>query len=112
MNFSNTILRSEMECINIISATYTLRLIERLYRRNESKKDIDDLYYALLALYNTNNMQEASMKIRELFDMDGMEYPNIIVCLEKKPLFLNIFVNEFIQDFKEVMDEREMEMQR
>jgi len=105
----NYMLNSEQDCINLISGAYTLPLIDKLYMQSNKEKTIDDLYHSLVSLYNEDNIPEASKVIRGLFDMAKKTYPYIIVFLDADKTLQEIFVREFLADFKEIIDEREIE---
>jgi hypothetical protein len=105
----NYILNSEQGCINLISGAYTLPLIDKLYMQNKEEETVDDIYYSLVSLYNADNIPEASKVIRGLFDMAKMTYPYIIVFLDADKTLQEIFVREFLADFKEIIGEREIE---
>ena len=109
MKAGSYILNNERDCINVISGAYTLPLIDKLYMQNKEKETIDNIYYSLVSLYNTDNILEASKVIRGLFDMAKMTYPYIIVFLDANKSLQEIFVREFIADFKEIMEEREID---
>ena len=109
MKVGNYILNSEQDCINLISGAYTLPLIDKLYMQSKKEETVDDIYHSLVSLYNEDNIPEASKVIRGLFDMAKMTYPYIIVFLDADKTLQEIFVREFLADFKEIIDEREIE---
>ncbi len=68
--------------INAISGAYTVKLIDKLYDENGKQQDMQDLYFAIAALFDTNRIPEAMHLIRGLFAIAKMNYPYPIAALE------------------------------
>lgn len=70
---------------------------------------MDDIYFALAALVDTDRISEAFHMIRGMFGIAGMEWPQEIVRLEKSEELQESFVSEFIYDFYDVVEEKSLE---
>ena len=70
--------------VNLISGTYTLPLINKLFSNSQRIEDMDDIYFSITALVDADRISEAFHMIRGLFGIAGMEYPQEIVQLENK----------------------------
>lgn len=95
--------------VNLISGTYTVPLIEKLFSSSEKISDMDDIYFALATLVDTERISEAFHMIRGLFGIAGMEYPEEIKQLEKLEEMQECFVSEFIFDFYDVIEDKRLE---
>lgn len=95
--------------VNLISGAYTLPLLDKLFSNSQKLEDMNDIYFALTALFDTNRVNEAFHMIRGLFGIANLEYPPEIAQLEKSEEFQEIFVSEFIFDFYDVIDEKRIE---
>ena len=69
--------------VNLISGAYTLPLIDKLFSNSQRIEDMDDIYFSITALVDTDRISEAFHMIRGLFGIAGMEYPQEIAQLEK-----------------------------
>ena len=70
---------------------------------------MDDIYFSVAALVDTDRISEAFHMIRGLFGIAGMEYPQEITQLEKSEELQESFVSEFIFDFYEMIEDRSLE---
>ena len=61
--------------VNLISGAYTLPLIDKLFFNSQRIEDMDDIYFSVAALVDTDRISEAFHMIRGLFGIAGMEYP-------------------------------------
>lgn len=95
--------------VNLISGAYTLPLLDKLFSNGQKLEDMNDIYFALTALFDTNSVNEAFHMIRGLFGIANLGYPPEIAQLEKSEEFQEIFVSEFIFDFYDVIDEKRIE---
>lgn len=95
--------------VNLISGAYTLPLIDKLFSNNQRIKDMDDIYFSITALVDTDRISEAFHMIRGLFGIAGMEYPQEIAQLEKSEELQESFVSEFIFDFYDVIEDKRLE---
>ncbi|MDD3139137.1 MAG: hypothetical protein PHX08_09220 [Lachnospiraceae bacterium] len=94
--------------INAISGDYTVKLIDKLYDENCKQQDMQDLYFAIAALFDTNRIPEAMHLIRGLFAIAKMNYPYPIAALEPFDVAQEAFVAEFIMDFYEIIEEKQI----
>ena len=60
--------------VNLISGAYTLPLIDKLFSNSQRIENMDDVYFAITALVDTDRISEAVHMIRGLFGISGMEY--------------------------------------
>ena len=95
--------------VNLISGAYILPLIDKLFSNNQRIEDMDDIYFSITALVDTDRISEAFHMIRGLFGIAGMEYPQEITQLEKSEELQESFVSEFIFDFYEMIEDRSLE---
>ena len=95
--------------VNLISGAYTLPLIDKLFSNSQRIEDMDDIYFSITALVDTDRISEAFHMIRGLFGISGMEYPQEIAQLEKSEELQESFVSEFIFDFYDVIEDRKLE---
>ena len=95
--------------VNLISAAYTLPLIDKLFSNSQRIENMDDIYFSITALVDTDRISEAFHMIRGLFGIAGMEYPQEIAQLEKSEELQESFVSEFIFDFYDVIEDRRLE---
>lgn len=95
--------------VNLISGAYTLPLIDKLFSNSQRIEDMDDIYFAITALVDTDRISEAFHMIRGLFGIAGMEYPQEIAQLEKSEELQESFVTEFIFDFYDVIEDKRLE---
>ena len=95
--------------VNLISGAYTLPLIDKLFFNSQRIEDMDDIYFSITALVDTDRISEAFHMIRGLFGIAGMEYPQEITQLEKSEELQESFVSEFIFDFYEMIEDRSLE---
>lgn len=81
--------------VNLISGAYTLPLLDKLFSNGQKLEDMNDIYFALTALFDTNRVNEAFHMIRGLFGIAELEYPLVVLCQEKvqvkRELFTLIF---------------------
>lgn len=70
--------------VNLISGAYTLPLIDKLFSNSQRIENMDDVYFAITALVDTDRISEAFHMIRGLFGISGMEYPQEIAQLENE----------------------------
>ena len=96
--------------VNLISGAYTLPLIDKLFSNSQRIEDMDDIYFAITALVDTDRISEAFHMIRGLFGISGMEYPQEIAQLEKSEELQESFVSEFIFDFYDVIEDRKLDI--
>ena len=96
--------------VNLISGAYTLPLINKLFSNSQRIEDMDDIYFAITALVDTDRISEAFHMIRGLFGISGMEYPQEIAQLEKSEELQESFVSEFIFDFYDVIEDRKLDI--
>ncbi len=94
--------------MNIISGMYTMPLIDKLFPTGKKLSDMEDIYSALVALAETGKVTEGMKMIRGLFGIAGIEYPYNIELLEGKNKMQEIFIAEFLEDFYEMIDERNL----
>ena len=97
------------DCINLISGAYTLPLIDKLFSNSQRIENMDDVYFAITALVDTDRISEAFHMIRGLFGISGMEYPQEIAQLEKSEELQESFVSEYIFDFYDVIEDKRIE---
>ncbi|MCU6761472.1 Uncharacterised protein [uncultured Roseburia sp.] len=95
--------------VNLISGTYTLPLINKLFSNSQRIEDMDDIYFSITALVDADRISEAFHMIRGLFGIAGMEYPQEIVQLEKSEELQESFASEFIFDFYDVIEDKRLE---
>ena len=95
--------------VNLISGTYTLPLINKLFSNGQRIGDMDDIYFSITALVDTGRISEAFHMISGLFGIAGMEYPQEIAQLEKSEELQESFVSEFIFDFYDVIEDKRIE---
>ena len=95
--------------VNLISGAYTLPLIDKLFSNSQRIENMDDIYFSITALVDTDRISEAFHMIRGLFGIAGMEYPQEITQLEKSEELQESFVSEFIFDFYEMIEDRSLE---
>ena len=95
--------------VNLISGAYTLPLIDKLFSNSQRIENMDDVYFAITALVDTDRISEAFHMIRGLFGISGMEYPQEIAQLEKSEELQESFVSEFIFDFYDVIEDKRIE---
>ena len=96
--------------VNLISGAYTLPLINKLFSNSQRIEDMDDIYFSITALVDTDRISEAFHMIRGLFGISGMEYPQEIAQLEKSEELQESFVSEFIFDFYDVIEDRKLDI--
>ena len=96
--------------VNLISGAYTLPLIDKLFSNSQRIEDMDDIYFSITALVDTDRISEAFHMIRGLFGIAGMEYPQEITQLEKSEELQESFVSEFIFDFYDVIEDRKLDI--
>ena len=94
---------------NLISGAYTLPLLEKLFSSSGKISDMDDIYFALTALVDTDRISEAFYMIRGLFGIADMERPQEFIQLEKSEEMQECFVSEFIFDFYDVIEDKRLE---
>ena len=85
---------------NLISGAYTLPLLEKLFSSSGKISDMDDIYFALAALVDTDRINEAFHMIRGMFGISDMEWPQELQ---------ETFVSEFIFDFYDVIEDKRLE---
>ena len=95
--------------VNRISGAYALPLIDNLFSNSQRIEDMDDIYFSVAALVDTDRISEAFHMIRGLFGIAGMEYPQEIAQLEKSEELQESFASEFIFDFYEMIEDRSLE---
>lgn len=89
--------------VNLISGGNMIPLIEKLFSTSGKTSDMDDIYFALAALVDTDQISEAFYMIRGLFGIADMERPQEFIQLEKSEEMQECFVSEFIFDFYDVI---------
>ena len=95
--------------VNLISGAYALPLIDKLFSNSNRIEDMDDIYFSITALVDTDRISEAFHMIRGLFGIASMEYPQEIAQLEKSEELQESFVSEFIFDFYDVIEDKRIE---
>ena len=95
--------------VNLISGAYTTPLIEKLFSNSCKISDMDDIYFALTAVVDTDRISEAFYMIRGLFGIADMERPQEFIQLEKSEEMQECFVSEFIFDFYDVIEDKRLE---
>lgn len=95
--------------VNLISGAYTMPLIEKLFSSSGKISDMDDIYFALAALVDTDRISEAFHMIREMFGIADMEWSQELIQLEKSEELQESFVSEFIFDFYDVIEDKRLE---
>lgn len=95
--------------VNLISGAYTMPLIEKLFSISGKISHMDDIYFALAALVDTDRISEAFHMIRGMFGIAGMEWPQEFIQLEKSEEVHECFVSEFIFDFYDVIEDKRLE---
>ena len=95
--------------VNLISGAYTLPLFNKLFSNRQRIEDMDDIYFSITALVDTDRISEAFHMIRGLFGIAGMEYSQEIAQLEKLEELQESFVSEFIFDFYDVIEDKRLE---
>ena len=96
--------------VNLISGAYTLPLIDKLFSNSNRIEDIDDIYFSITALVDTDRISEAFHMIRGLFGIADMEYPQEIEQMENSEELQESFVSEFIFDFYDVIEDKRLEI--
>ena len=91
--------------VNLISGAYTTPLIEKLFSNSCKISDMDDIYFALVALVDTDRISEAFHMIRGMFGIAAIEWPQELIQLEKSEELQEAFVAEFIFDFYDVIED-------
>ena len=66
---------------------------------------MDDIYFALAALLDTDRISEAFHMIRGMFGIAAIEWPQELIQLEKSEELQEAFVAEFIFDFYDVIED-------
>ena len=92
------------ESINTISGAYSSELVDNLYAKCKEVSTLDDIYFAIVALFDTERVSEAMHLIRALFGITQMNYPYHIAFLESQEKTQEVFVAEFICDFYEIIE--------
>ena len=95
--------------VNLISGAYTLPLIDKLFSNSQRIENMDDVYFAITALVDTDRISEAFHMIRGLFRIAGMEYLQEIEQLKRSEELQESFVSEFIFDFYDVIEDKRIE---
>ncbi len=95
--------------VNTISGAYTLPLIDKLFSARQNASDMDDIYFALVALVDTGWIQEAFQMIRGLYGIAELEYPGKVAEMGQSEEIMELFVEEFIFDFYDIIDEKKLE---
>lgn len=95
--------------VNLISGACTMPLIKKLFSNSRKISDMDDIYFALSALVDTDRINEAFHMIRGLFGIAGMEWPQEFLQLVKSEGIQECFVSEFIFDFYDVIEDKRLE---
>lgn len=95
--------------VNLISGAYTLPLIEKLFSKSQNISDMDDIYFSIAALVDTDRVSEAFHMVRGVFGIVGIEWPQEIAQLEESEELKEIFVAEFIFDFYDVIEDKRLE---
>lgn len=95
--------------VNLISGAHTLLLLEKLFSSSGKISDMDDIYFALAALVDTDRISEAFHMIRGLFGIAGMEWSQAFIQLEKSEEIQECFVSEFIFNFYDVIEDKRLE---
>lgn len=57
--------------VNLISGAYTLPLIDKLFSNSQRIENMDDVYFAITALVDTDRISEAFHMIRGLFGISA-----------------------------------------
>ena len=96
--------------VNLISGAYTLPMIDKLFSNSQRIEDMNDIYFSITALVDTDRISEAFHMMRGLFGIAGMEWPQEITQLEKSEELQESFVSEFIFDFYDVIEERRLDI--
>ena len=55
--------------VNLISGAYTLPLLDKLFSNSQRIEDMDDIYFSITALVDTDRISEAFYMIRGLFGL-------------------------------------------
>lgn len=92
--------------ITAIAGAYTGPLLEHLYGKGQKTCDMEDIYEALNALYETDRVEEAMGLIRGLFAIGEMDYPYPLEALERFRSAREAFVSEFLAGFQRKITER------
>ena len=58
--------------VNLISGAYTLPLINKLFPNSQRIEDMEDIYFSITSLVDTDRISEAFHMIRGLFGIAGM----------------------------------------
>ena len=95
--------------VNLISGGNMIPLIEKLFSTSGKTSDMDDIYFALAALVDTDRINEAFHMIRGMFGISDMEWPQELIQLEKSDELQETFVSEFIFDFYDVIEDKRLE---
>lgn len=109
MKKNNKIVGDARYTVNLISGAYMIPLIEKLFSSSGKISDMDDIYFALAALVDTDRINEAFHMIRGLFGIAGMEGSQELIQLEKSEEIQECFVSEFIFDFYDVIEDKRLE---
>lgn len=96
--------------VNLISGAYTTPLIEKLFSNSCKISDMDDIYFALVALVDTDRISEAFHMLRGMFGIAAIEWPQELIQLEKSEELQEAFVAEFIFDFYDVIEDIRVEI--
>ena len=94
---------------NLISGAHTLPLLEKLFSSSGKISDMDDIYFALAALLDTDRISEAFHMIRGMFGIAAIEWPQELIQLEKSEELQEAFVAEFVFDFYDVIEDKRLE---
>lgn len=94
---------------NLISGAHTLPLLEKLFSNSRKISDMDDIYFALAALVDTDRISEAFHMIRGMFGIADMEWSQELIQLEKSEELQESFVSEFIYGFYDVVEDKRLE---
>lgn len=70
--------------VSLISGAYTLPLINKLFPNSQRIEDMEDIYFSITALVDTDRISEAFHMIRGLFGIGSIEYSQEIAQLTLK----------------------------
>ena len=76
--------------VNLISGACTMSLIEKLFSSSGKISDMDDIYFALVALVDTDRIGEAFHMIRGMFSIADMEWRRSSYSWKSRKRYRNV----------------------
>ena len=99
----NAIPTEVLEAINHISGAYTSVLIDAISDFTENADSLICMQSIIRKLYENENFTETMQFLRMMYDICGLEYPQELVLIESSTPAIEVFINEFLLDFEDVI---------